>query len=400
MPDRWLIVADDLTGAADSGVAFAQRGLVTEVSWGATPRPLTRGRGAGVRCRQPALMRRAKRGRRHRDALRALPRARHGAVQENRLDAARPARGGNRRAVRGAAGIRRAAFGICRAGKSRHGAEHARRPCVRAWQAAGETRNLAPRTHLCECGPRRHSGFRGAASRSNCRWRRCAQAMRGLRKQCRRLRAAAAHGPGGIAICDAENDDDLDRIAAARVAALAPAFVHRHRRVWRRHWPAQGPPPAPRVHQARAGIAGTLVVVGSPVQRFARRGAASWRRMRSVRASRIDGRRHCSIRNSPRRMFAHQRSWRALMAGQTTWLLEPVDGGEPDLAQAPRLVRTLAATLRAGAVPHGRAHRHAAGRPPRRCSTEALVQRHQADRRDRTRVSLGRTRGERQVAAW
>jgi len=37
MPDRWLIVADDLTGAADSGVAFAQRGWVTDVSWGETP---------------------------------------------------------------------------------------------------------------------------------------------------------------------------------------------------------------------------------------------------------------------------------------------------------------------------------------------------------------------------
>jgi uncharacterized protein YgbK (DUF1537 family) len=34
MSDRWLILADDLTGAADSGVAFAKRGLVTEVVWG------------------------------------------------------------------------------------------------------------------------------------------------------------------------------------------------------------------------------------------------------------------------------------------------------------------------------------------------------------------------------
>jgi uncharacterized protein YgbK (DUF1537 family) len=31
VPERWLIVADDLTGAADAGVAFARRGLKTKV---------------------------------------------------------------------------------------------------------------------------------------------------------------------------------------------------------------------------------------------------------------------------------------------------------------------------------------------------------------------------------
>ena len=34
---RWLILADDLSGAADAGVAFALRGLVTEVHWGEAP---------------------------------------------------------------------------------------------------------------------------------------------------------------------------------------------------------------------------------------------------------------------------------------------------------------------------------------------------------------------------
>ena len=33
MTRRWLILADDLSGAADAGVAFALRGLVTEVHW-------------------------------------------------------------------------------------------------------------------------------------------------------------------------------------------------------------------------------------------------------------------------------------------------------------------------------------------------------------------------------
>ena len=33
MTQRWLILADDLSGAADAGVAFAMRGLVTEVHW-------------------------------------------------------------------------------------------------------------------------------------------------------------------------------------------------------------------------------------------------------------------------------------------------------------------------------------------------------------------------------
>ena len=34
MQDRWLILADDLTGATDSGAQFASRGIDTLVSWG------------------------------------------------------------------------------------------------------------------------------------------------------------------------------------------------------------------------------------------------------------------------------------------------------------------------------------------------------------------------------
>lgn len=33
-PSRWLIVADDLTGAADCGIAFAKAGIATVVGWG------------------------------------------------------------------------------------------------------------------------------------------------------------------------------------------------------------------------------------------------------------------------------------------------------------------------------------------------------------------------------
>ncbi|EHL95733.1 hypothetical protein HMPREF9946_05094, partial [Acetobacteraceae bacterium AT-5844] len=33
MPQRWLILADDLTGAADCAIAFARRGLEASVGW-------------------------------------------------------------------------------------------------------------------------------------------------------------------------------------------------------------------------------------------------------------------------------------------------------------------------------------------------------------------------------
>ena len=36
-PGRWLILADDLTGAADSAVAFARRGMSASVAWGDDP---------------------------------------------------------------------------------------------------------------------------------------------------------------------------------------------------------------------------------------------------------------------------------------------------------------------------------------------------------------------------
>lgn len=35
VPQRWLILADDLTGAADSAIAFARRGLAASVAWSA-----------------------------------------------------------------------------------------------------------------------------------------------------------------------------------------------------------------------------------------------------------------------------------------------------------------------------------------------------------------------------
>lgn len=35
MAPRWLILADDLTGAADCGIAFARRGRAAVVAWGA-----------------------------------------------------------------------------------------------------------------------------------------------------------------------------------------------------------------------------------------------------------------------------------------------------------------------------------------------------------------------------
>ncbi|TXN00750.1 four-carbon acid sugar kinase family protein [Methylobacterium sp. WL64] len=34
MPGRWLVLADDLTGAADCAIAFARRGYATAVTWG------------------------------------------------------------------------------------------------------------------------------------------------------------------------------------------------------------------------------------------------------------------------------------------------------------------------------------------------------------------------------
>ena len=34
MTDRWLILADDLTGAADCAIAFGRRGQAAAVTWG------------------------------------------------------------------------------------------------------------------------------------------------------------------------------------------------------------------------------------------------------------------------------------------------------------------------------------------------------------------------------
>src|SRR3954468_12593305 len=39
MADRWLILADDLTGAADCAIAFGRRGRAAAVAWGEASGP-------------------------------------------------------------------------------------------------------------------------------------------------------------------------------------------------------------------------------------------------------------------------------------------------------------------------------------------------------------------------
>ena len=44
---RWLILADDLTGAADCAIAFARQGIASAVGWGDLRRLR---RGSGLPC--------------------------------------------------------------------------------------------------------------------------------------------------------------------------------------------------------------------------------------------------------------------------------------------------------------------------------------------------------------
>jgi uncharacterized protein YgbK (DUF1537 family) len=117
MSERWLILADDLTGAADSGVAFARRGWSTEAFWGET----SPGDEVDVWAFDTDSRRCApgEAGRRHRDAL-------HRWLTPDRLLFKKidSTLRGNRRTVRVAAGSRKTRARHFRCGESRDGAGH------------------------------------------------------------------------------------------------------------------------------------------------------------------------------------------------------------------------------------------------------------------------------------
>jgi len=208
MNERWLIIADDLTGAADAGIAFARRGWNSQVIWGAANIPAE----AGI-CAFDADSRAldaADAAGRHREA--ALRLLAPGWQLYKKIDST----------LRGhpAAEIAALLAALRELGRPANALVAPANP------AAGRTL-LDGRVHvhgrpLDELPEWTHAGVKSAdlASLLSAAGLRVVKLplsrVRGAPEALRNeLRAAAAGGDGTLALCDAETDDDLERIVAA-----------------------------------------------------------------------------------------------------------------------------------------------------------------------------------------
>ena len=219
MDPRWLIVADDLTGAADSAIAFAKRRLPAYVAWG-EPRsgegadPVAFAFDADTRRLEPSAA-----ARRHQDILRRLqaPHTRvfkkidstlrgHPAEEIGAMLDVLSARTPGVRAIFTAAFP--AGGRITRGGRIFvHGTPLERTEFWSPTRPVG----LADIATLLETAGL-HSHLVG---------------LDAVRGDPARLRALFEESPGGagICVCDAETEQDLDRIVAAGLKDPATFFV-------------------------------------------------------------------------------------------------------------------------------------------------------------------------------
>ncbi len=262
MEQRWLIIADDLTGAADSAIAFAKRRLPARVSWG-EPRPEERADALALAfdadTRQlPA----AAAARRHQEVLGRLLDARmhvfkkidstlrgHPAEEIGALLDVLAAHVPRLRVVFTPAFP--AGGRVTRGGRVFvHGTPLER---TEFWDAARPAEHADLAVMLESAGLHsRHVGL---------------DAVRG---GAHRLRALLDDGRGGAAlcICDAETEDDLDRIVAASLTDDGPTFFAGSagfaHALARRVSQADRPRVPPIVHAP--SMHGALLVVGSQAQ--------------------------------------------------------------------------------------------------------------------------------------
>ncbi len=339
MARRWLILADDLTGAADCAIAFARRGATACVQWGEAGPGRTRVLSHDADSRQlgpdAAAARHAALAERLHDPDRAVfkkidstLRGQPAAELAATLDVLRRRNGMARFAILAPAFRRPAA--PPRTGGSGSPAGRSRRP------SSGAGPHLPDRRAPGDAG-------RGRAHQHDDPAR-----HRAGRRRILRAALAAASRDSAVAVLDAVEDDDLARIARAGLALDAAGLV----------WigsaglahalaAAEAASPAP-ARAIASGPGGTLVVVGSlaAISRAAARRLAAGTRMRHVPvapdwlldAGEAERRRWCD-------------SVAARLAVGDDVLVEVAMGDAPDLAIGSRLATALG-TLLAPAAPH------------------------------------------------
>jgi uncharacterized protein YgbK (DUF1537 family) len=334
MPDRWLIVADDLTGAADSGVAFAQRGWVTEVFWGETPPgedTAVWAFDADSRSCAPGEA-----GRRHRDALRRC--LTPDRLLYKKIDST----------LRGqpAAEIAALSATLQEFGRATLGLFAPANPAMGRSTLGGYVFVRGEPLERTETWRREHSyenaDLAAILASSGLRPIKLPLAqvraeMPELRKAMQAIAAEAAHGPAPLSSAIPRTTTTC---AIADARAACNRFLHRHRRVGegtRRAGSATGT----ARHQAQPSEARN-----PDSHRFARAGRRALRassRCISTCGQYASTQRGAADRHSAEAMFAISSIARVISGHDVVALPEPVEGCDspPD----PRQVRIFAATL-------------------------------------------------------
>ena len=342
MTQRWLIIADDLTGAADSAIAFARRGLPTRILM--SGKRITDESAevlaydADTRRLAPALA-----AERHRVGIQCF--GAPGAGIFKKIDST----------LRGHPAVEIAAVleSLEHYGRESFGV------LAPAFPAMGRTTREG---HVFVHGKpleesetwRREHGYPNAdlgkilASAGIHAGKLSLAQVRAGEAELREALRAFAHGSTAhrnrIAICDAEHDGDLDIIAGASQFASGQSFVIGTAGL--AHAIARRVPEIPRPeHRLPASSGGALIVVGSlsTVSRQAARELAALPRVTHLR---IRAETLLNAELARLRAAAGGDARAALEAGNDV-LVEIVADGEPDLAQGPRIAGALAVVLHA-----------------------------------------------------
>ncbi|KAB1072290.1 four-carbon acid sugar kinase family protein [Methylobacterium planeticum] len=339
MAGRWLILADDLTGAADCAIAFGRRGREAAVTWGEAP--AARGEAANLAADQPEVLSydADSRGLSAQDATR-----RHAGLLSRLLDPDRTLFKKIDSTLRGQPAAETVA--AIAALKARAGSAFG--VCAPAFPATGRT-TIGGRVHVngrpleeAEVWRRDHTYASAdlAAILASAGIRAETIALSGVRGDLAGTLARVAALGDVVAVCDAETEADLDRIARASLPGAPSTFfigsaglAHALAAI-----DTARPAEALRLTPNRCGA---LIVVGSLA-------AASRAAARTLAASgRVT---HLPV--TPEALLGAPAGRAALAAGIAAVtaaggdaLVEIAMDATPDMALGPRLVQSLADAL-------------------------------------------------------
>ncbi|MFD1703406.1 four-carbon acid sugar kinase family protein [Methylopila henanensis] len=338
MDGRWLILADDLTGAADCAIAFAKRGRAAAVGWGVAPVAAERPEAFSYDADSRNMTAEAAAAR-HAEALEAL--LEPGRTLFKKIDST----------LRGqpAAETAAAIAHLRNAGVQPFGVFAPAFPGVGRTTIDGRVRVAGEALEATELWRRDHTyesadlvevlASAGVTSKR--------VGLAEIRGPLDGLRAAFARlaATGAIAVCDAEIDEDLARIAEASLPAAPGTFfigsaglAHALAAVQAK--PAAEPP------AVDASEAGALIVVGS-LAATSRRGAAALRDEGLV--AHIPADPELLLEDMEGRAALGRRVSETLRAGEDV-LVEITIGDALDMRLGPRLASGLADALQPAAA--------------------------------------------------